>query len=66
MLVGPDHERQEIEVGPMSGLSNVKYWLRSHGYDPDDEELCGRIFQAAKKTDRTLTEAELDTLCTTG
>lgn len=57
---------QQIEVGPMSGLSNVKYWLRTHGYDSDDAELCGRIFQAAKQTDRTLTEGELEAICRTG
>ncbi|MEK9508894.1 LeuA family protein [Gaopeijia maritima] len=53
---------QEIEIGPMSGLSNVKYWLRSRGFDADDEELCSRIFQAAKVTDHTLTEEELRAL----
>jgi len=58
--------RQVIEIGPMSGLSNVKFWLRANGYDPDDEELCERIFRAAKKTDRTLTEGELEVLCRTG
>ncbi len=58
--------RQVIEIGPMSGLSNVKFWLRANGYDPDDEELCERIFRAAKKTDRTLTEGELKVLCRTG
>ena len=58
--------RQVIEIGPMSGLSNVKFWLRANGYDPDDEELCERIFRAAKKTDRTLTEGELEVLCKTG
>lgn len=58
--------KQVIEIGPMSGLSNVKFWLRAHGYDPDDEELCERIFRAAKKTDRTLTEGELEVLCKTG
>jgi 2-isopropylmalate synthase len=62
-LVG---RRQKIEVGPMSGLSNVKYWLRTHGYDSDDADLCDRIFQAAKRTDRTLTEGELEALCRTG
>lgn len=51
--------RQEIEVGPMSGLSNVKYWLRVRGYDPDDEALCRRIFEAAKASDHTLTEEEI-------
>ena len=50
----------------MSGLSNVKFWLRANGYDPDDEELCERIFRAAKRTDRTLTDGELDGLCKTG
>lgn len=55
--------RQVIEVGPMSGISNVKYWLREHGYDPDDEALCSRIFAAAKKTDHTLSSEELEALC---
>ena len=58
--------KQLIEIGPMSGLSNVKYWLREHGYDPDDSELCDRVFQAAKKTDHTLTDGELEALCRTG
>lgn len=53
---------QEIEIGPMSGLSNVKYWLRHRGFDSDDEALCGRIFQAAKVADHTLTEDELRAL----
>jgi len=52
-LVG---RRQEIEIGPMSGLSNVKYWLRARGFDPDDEALCECIFAAAKRSDRTLSE----------
>ncbi|HSG07134.1 MAG TPA: LeuA family protein [Longimicrobiales bacterium] len=55
--------RQHIEIGPMSGLSNVKYWLREHGYDPDDEGLCGRVFDAAKRTDHTLSREELEALC---
>ena len=53
---------QEIEIGPMSGLSNVKYWLRHRGFDSDDEALCGRIFQAAKVADHTLTDDELRAL----
>lgn len=59
-LVG---RRQHIEVGPMSGLSNVKHWLREHGFDPDDEALCDRIFQAAKHTDHTLSRQEIEALC---
>ena len=55
--------RQEIEISSMSGLSNVKHWLRVHGYDSDDEDLCHRLFEAAKHTDHTLTEDELRVLC---
>ncbi len=58
-LVGRE---QEIEVGPMSGLSNVKAWLRAHGYDPDDEELCRTLFDAAKSTDHTLDHEEIEAL----
>jgi 2-isopropylmalate synthase len=50
---------QEIEVGPMAGLSNVKYWLRSRGLDAGNEELTARIFEVAKRTDHTLTETEI-------
>ena len=57
---------QLIEIGPMSGLSNVKYWLREKGHDPDDQDLCDRIFRAAKQTDHTLSEGELEALCRTG
>lgn len=57
---------QTIEIGPMSGLSNVKYWLRERGYDAEDEELCARIFRAAKQTDHTLSEGELEAIRRTG
>jgi isopropylmalate/homocitrate/citramalate synthase len=50
---------QEIEIGPMSGLSNVKYWLKCHGYDPENEGYCTILFDAAKATDHTLTEDEI-------
>ena len=42
------------------------YWfpmVRQNSYDPDDEELCDRIFRAAKQADHTLTEGELEALC---
>ncbi len=55
---------QRIEIGPMSGISNVRYWLTRHGYDAADEALCGRVFDAAKRADRTLGDAEVHTLCT--
>src|SRR5213593_4098494 len=50
--------RQIIEVGPMSGLSNVVYWLASHGY-PQEESLATEVFQLAKSTNRVLTDDEL-------
>ncbi|MGD8321111.1 MAG: LeuA family protein [Gemmatimonadota bacterium] len=62
-LVG---RQQVIEISPMSGLSNVKHWLGAHGFDPDDEGLCRRILEAAKHTDHTLTEEELQVLCRGG
>ena len=49
---------QIIEVGPMCGLSNVVYWLASHGY-PQEESLAKEIFQLAKSTNRVLTDDEL-------
>jgi 2-isopropylmalate synthase len=56
---------QEIEIGPMSGLSNVRYWLRAHGHDDSDEALCRRVFEAAKATDHTLTVEEIEALVKT-
>lgn len=51
--------RQRIEVSPVSGLSNVRYWLEENGYDPEDERLCAAVFDLAKRSDHTLTEAEI-------
>ena len=51
--------RQTIEISHVSGMSNVKYWLREHGFNADDDELCKRVFDLAKKTDHTLTEDEI-------
>ncbi len=49
---------QKIEISPVSGLSNVKYWLETHGYDAEDEAACRALFEAAKRTDRVLTDDE--------
>jgi 2-isopropylmalate synthase len=49
---------QRIEISPVSGLSNVKYWLEQHGYDPNDDAACQRLFDAAKRTDRVLSDEE--------
>ena len=50
--------RQKIEVSPLSGLSNVKFWLEEHGYDASDEARCERLFEAAKVADRVLNDEE--------
>ena len=41
-----------------SGLSNVKYWLETLGYDAEDEAACRVLFEAAKRTDRVLSDEE--------
>ena len=55
---------QIIEIGPLSGRSNVIYWLEKRGITANDE-LVDRIFAAAKKSDRILTDAEIETLAGT-
>ena len=51
---------QTIEVSPVSGLSNVRFWLREHGYDPEDRVLCDTVFALAKRSDHTLTRQEIE------
>src|SRR5712672_494087 len=53
---------QVIEVGPMSGKSNVLYWLERHAI-PANEKLAGKILDAAKNSSRILTDAEILALC---
>jgi 2-isopropylmalate synthase len=50
---------QKIEIGPMSGLSNVKHWLARHEI-PADEPLAKAILAKAKTYSRTLTETEVE------
>ncbi len=52
---------QRIEVGPMSGESNVIFWLEQHGFLPTKERVA-RILAAAKQSDRLLDAQELDDL----
>ncbi len=54
---------QVIEIGPMSGKSNVLFWLERHGI-PAGDALVNRIFDAAKQSSRVLTESEVQALCT--
>jgi 2-isopropylmalate synthase len=54
---------QVIEIGPMSGRSNVLYWLARHQI-PAEDAVVGRILDAAKQSARVLTDAELHALST--
>ena len=49
---------QTIEIGPMSGKSNVVYWLERRGMAAD-ELVVESIYQRAKSSDRVLSEAEI-------
>jgi 2-isopropylmalate synthase len=49
---------QEIEIGPMSGKSNVVFWLELRGIAAD-EELVDRVFRRAKASRTVLTEQEI-------
>jgi 2-isopropylmalate synthase len=49
---------QIIDVGPMSGKSNVIFWLQKHGIDPSDD-IVERIYTRAKASNHTLSEAEI-------
>jgi 2-isopropylmalate synthase len=52
---------QIIEIGPMSGKSNVLFWLERHKI-PANEVVVTRILDAAKQSDRVLTDAEIQAL----
>ena len=49
---------QIIDVGPMSGKSNILFWLERHGMQAN-EELVERIYHRAKSSDHTLTDDEI-------
>jgi 2-isopropylmalate synthase len=49
---------QEIEVGHLSGASNVHFFLTNRGLS-DDDSVCEAILNAAKKSERLLTEEEV-------
>jgi len=53
---------QVIEIGPLSGRSNVQYWLQRHEI-PVTEELVMRICDTAKRASRVLTDEEIFALC---
>ena len=53
---------QIIEIGPMSGKSNILFWLERKGI-PAADEVVERIYKRAKSSDRVLTEAEILECC---
>jgi 2-isopropylmalate synthase len=57
-LVGRE---QEIEIGPMSGKSNVIFWLESRGLMVTDE-MVDRIFAVAKGSNRMLTHEQVQAI----
>jgi 2-isopropylmalate synthase len=49
---------QVIDVGPMSGKSNILFWLEKRNV-PASDDLVERIYKRAKASDHTLSEAEI-------
>jgi 2-isopropylmalate synthase len=49
---------QEIAIGFMSGASNVTFWLRQRGIEPNDA-LVGAILETAKGTRHLLSDDEI-------
>ncbi len=49
---------QGIEIGPMSGEHNVRFWLNKHGIEPHPV-LVEKILATAKRSTRILTEEEI-------
>jgi 2-isopropylmalate synthase len=51
-------QSQTIEIGHMSGMSNVRYWLTLRNL-PAPDELCDAILEEAKGRHDTLSEREI-------
>jgi len=56
--------KQMIEIGPMSGKSNVIYWLETRGIEATEDRI-GRIYDHAKQSKAVLTEDEVMSLVAT-
>jgi len=52
---------QIIEIGNMSGKSNVRHWLQEQRI-PVEDDLVSEILESAKKHHRLLTQEEIDTV----
>jgi len=51
--------KQEICIGYMSGASNVVYWLKQRGIEPEPA-LVDAVLAVAKKSDHILSDAEVE------
>jgi 2-isopropylmalate synthase len=49
---------QLIEIGPMSGKSNVVFWLERHNIEPTEERV-DKVFKHAKQSSTVLTDEEV-------
>ena len=49
---------QVVEIGPMSGKSNVIYWLEHRGIEPSEDRV-GRIYDRAKQASAVLADDEI-------
>jgi isopropylmalate/homocitrate/citramalate synthase len=56
---------QKIEIGPMSGESNVIYWLEQRNIEPEGA-LVERIYEAAKRANFVLTDDEIRAIIQSG
>jgi 2-isopropylmalate synthase len=54
-LVGRE---QEIDIGPLSGRSNVLFWLERRGLTASDLVI-DRVLHSARASNRTLTELQI-------
>ncbi len=50
--------KQVIEIGPMSGKSNVIFWLETRGIEAAEDRVT-RIYERAKQASAVLSEAEV-------
>jgi 2-isopropylmalate synthase len=60
-MVGRQHT---IEIGPLSGSHNVRFWLKSRDIKVPDV-VVGKILEAAKEAHRLLTDDEIMRIVTT-
>jgi len=53
--------KQIIEIGFMSGVSNIVYWLKVRGIEPH-KDIVDEIFRIAKQHNRILSDEEIEEL----